>query len=247
MTPSPSSSSCAGNPQSPSSERPERSRNAKAQARHRAKRKAYIEQLEQTVVKLQTIMNLSPEQVAALPPPSVRIRELEQENQRLHHELDRLRRQLEHKTLQVQQFAVDRRIAFPAVDRDESRDYKRRRMSGEGAYLVSDPDPLSMHYVDGADSIVEPDRVAPPRARVCDASFSPPSSPPFASSRCLLSRSLSSLQLGIPIRSPTAVPDARYAVRLNSLEPLRIGEYPFFICDRRTAGWMNRARELFGS
>ncbi|EPQ50776.1 hypothetical protein GLOTRDRAFT_13435, partial [Gloeophyllum trabeum ATCC 11539] len=75
-----------------SSERPERSRNAKAQARHRAKRKAYIEQLEQTVVKLQTIMNLSPEQVAALPPPSVRIRELEQENQRLHHEMDRLRR-----------------------------------------------------------------------------------------------------------------------------------------------------------
>lgn len=37
-----------------SEDKPERSRNAKAQARHRAKRKAYIEQLEATVTKLQT-------------------------------------------------------------------------------------------------------------------------------------------------------------------------------------------------
>jgi hypothetical protein len=37
-----------------SEDKPERSRNAKAQARHRAKRKAYIEQLESTVTKLQT-------------------------------------------------------------------------------------------------------------------------------------------------------------------------------------------------
>jgi hypothetical protein len=39
-----------------SEEKPERSRNAKAQARHRAKRKAYIEQLELTVTKLQTAL-----------------------------------------------------------------------------------------------------------------------------------------------------------------------------------------------
>ena len=35
----------ATNTQSSSADRPERSRNAKAQARHRAKRKAYIEQV----------------------------------------------------------------------------------------------------------------------------------------------------------------------------------------------------------
>ncbi|KAI0033018.1 hypothetical protein K488DRAFT_21578, partial [Vararia minispora EC-137] len=70
----------------------ERSRNAKAQARHRAKRKAYIEQLEQTVTKLQTALALSPEQVAALPPPSARIRQLEHENATLRAENDDLRR-----------------------------------------------------------------------------------------------------------------------------------------------------------
>ncbi|KAJ7056868.1 hypothetical protein C8F01DRAFT_1152512 [Mycena amicta] len=75
-------------------ERPERSRNAKAQARHRAKRKAYIEQLEQTVTKLQTALGFSPEQVAALPPPLVKIRELEQENARLTKENDELHRAL---------------------------------------------------------------------------------------------------------------------------------------------------------
>ncbi|KAF9078633.1 hypothetical protein BDP27DRAFT_21283 [Rhodocollybia butyracea] len=74
--------------------KPERSRNAKAQARHRAKRKAYIEQLEQTVTKLQTAMGVTPDQVAALPPPMAKIRELEQENTRLAKENDELRRLL---------------------------------------------------------------------------------------------------------------------------------------------------------
>ncbi|KAJ7608442.1 hypothetical protein FB45DRAFT_946728 [Roridomyces roridus] len=75
-------------------ERPERSRNAKAQARHRAKRKAYIEQLEQTVTKLQTALGFTPEQVAALPPPLAKIRELEQENARLSKENEDLHRML---------------------------------------------------------------------------------------------------------------------------------------------------------
>ncbi|KIK68398.1 hypothetical protein GYMLUDRAFT_35808 [Collybiopsis luxurians FD-317 M1] len=75
-------------------DRPERSRNAKAQARHRAKRKAYIEQLEQTVTKLQTAMGVTPEQVAVLPPPLAKIRELEQENARLAKENDEFRRLL---------------------------------------------------------------------------------------------------------------------------------------------------------
>ncbi|KAI0048671.1 hypothetical protein FA95DRAFT_1456737, partial [Auriscalpium vulgare] len=81
-------------PASAAGDRPERSRNAKAQARHRAKRKAYIEQLEQTVTKLQTALALSPDQVAALPPPTLRIRQLEQENARLLRENEDLRRQL---------------------------------------------------------------------------------------------------------------------------------------------------------
>ncbi|KIM82735.1 hypothetical protein PILCRDRAFT_35157, partial [Piloderma croceum F 1598] len=75
-----------------SEDKPERSRNAKAQARHRAKRKAYIEQLESTVTKLQTALEYSPDQVAALPPPLVKIRDLEQENERLQAENEEMRR-----------------------------------------------------------------------------------------------------------------------------------------------------------
>jgi hypothetical protein len=92
--------------------RPEQSRNSKAQARHRAKRKAYIEQvrtlsvdamihfltrppqLEQTVTKLQMALGFTPEQVAALPSPLARIRELEQENTHLLRENDDLHRML---------------------------------------------------------------------------------------------------------------------------------------------------------
>jgi len=77
------------------SERPERSRNAKAQARHRAKRKAYIDQLEQTVTKLQIVVGYTTEQVSALPPPLVKIRDLEQDNARLQKENEELRRLLQ--------------------------------------------------------------------------------------------------------------------------------------------------------
>ncbi|KAH9013245.1 hypothetical protein EDB84DRAFT_1278327 [Lactarius hengduanensis] len=66
-----------------SADRPDRNRNAKAQVRHRAKRKAYIEQLERAVTKPQTVLALSLEQVAALPPPTLHIRELDQENPKL--------------------------------------------------------------------------------------------------------------------------------------------------------------------
>ena len=45
-------------------------------------------QLEQTVTKLQSVLALSPDQVAAIPPPLMRIRELEQENELLHREVD---------------------------------------------------------------------------------------------------------------------------------------------------------------
>ncbi|KAH9947870.1 hypothetical protein B0H21DRAFT_736745 [Amylocystis lapponica] len=128
MTPS-SSLTAAGSPDSqsaPLSDRPERSRNAKAQARHRAKRKAYIEQLEQTVTKLQTVLALSPDQVAALPPPLVKIRELEQENELLHRELDELRRQLEQRNSQLR---PDLGRRTPGDDRRSDRDAKRRRLT----------------------------------------------------------------------------------------------------------------------
>ncbi|KAJ7822129.1 hypothetical protein B0H13DRAFT_1659876 [Mycena leptocephala] len=81
---------------------PEHSRNAKTQARHRAKRKAYIEearfsflfpisrltrvpQLEETATKLQTALGqFTFEQAAVLLPPLAQIRELEAENHDLH-------------------------------------------------------------------------------------------------------------------------------------------------------------------
>jgi hypothetical protein len=127
-----------------SADRPERSRNAKAQARHRAKRKAYIEQLEQTVTKLQTALALSPEQVAALPPPTLRIRQLEQENSKLHRENDELRRQLHMQTRRPSlmtdpHFDVTRRGSFQSSMSSDypDRDLKRRRLSQnvDGVYL----------------------------------------------------------------------------------------------------------------
>ncbi|KAH9919257.1 uncharacterized protein B0H18DRAFT_1028883 [Fomitopsis serialis] len=84
-----------------------------AQARHRAKRKAYIKQarlvlqqsfsrhsfhqlqLETTVTKLQAALTLSLEQVAALPAPANPARELVEENEVLHRQVDELRRQME--------------------------------------------------------------------------------------------------------------------------------------------------------
>ncbi|KAF9233827.1 hypothetical protein BU15DRAFT_53393 [Melanogaster broomeanus] len=125
-------------------DRPERSRNAKAQARHRAKRKAYIEQLEQTVTKLQTALGFTPDQVAALPPPLVKIRELEQENTRLQKENDEMRRLLgesDHRHLSSDY----RRHSLNTFhdSRGCDRDFKKRKM--EDLYIgpdASHPDTL---------------------------------------------------------------------------------------------------------
>ncbi|TFY66318.1 hypothetical protein EVG20_g4778 [Dentipellis fragilis] len=134
-------------PSSTQGDRPERSRNAKAQARHRAKRKAYIEQLEQTVTKLQSVLALTPEQVAALPPPSARIRQLEQENDKLLRENDELRRQLHLQSRRASlvtndpHFDIARRTSYPSASNEGhgyDRDLKRRRMSQsvDDVYLV---------------------------------------------------------------------------------------------------------------
>ncbi|KAI0718661.1 hypothetical protein C8Q72DRAFT_135415 [Fomitopsis betulina] len=129
------------------SDRPERSRNAKAQARHRAKRKAYIEQLETTVTKLQVALALSPEQVATLPAPVIRIRELEEENEVLHREVDELRRQLEERNARLRPDLGRRHIPSSPYDRGEY-DSRRRRLPDSTVYLAqnghthSPPPPL---------------------------------------------------------------------------------------------------------
>ncbi|KAH9056645.1 hypothetical protein EDB87DRAFT_1566221, partial [Lactarius vividus] len=61
-------------------------------ARLRAKRKAYIKQLERALPSPKPVLAFSPEQVPALPPPTLRVRELEQENLKLLRENDELRR-----------------------------------------------------------------------------------------------------------------------------------------------------------
>jgi len=126
--------------------KPERSRNARAQARHRAKRKAYIEQLEQTVTKLQAALGYSTEQVAGLPQPSITLRELQLENSQQQKEIEDLRRALAEAT------GARRGSVASPYDRTE---YKRRKMSshldtvymghpGESHHLDSRPPPLTI-------------------------------------------------------------------------------------------------------
>jgi hypothetical protein len=144
-------------------EKPERSRNAKAQARHRAKRKAYIEearfsffhvisrltrvlQLEETVTKLQTALGqFTFEQAAVLPPPLAKIRELEAENARLMRENHDLHRMLSDST--AGPGARRPMLPFDVVPRTRNcddvstdREYKRRKIdtngNGEEVYIV---------------------------------------------------------------------------------------------------------------
>ncbi|KAG1778835.1 hypothetical protein EV702DRAFT_1092411 [Suillus placidus] len=138
-------------------DRPERSRNAKAQARHRAKRKAYIEQLEQTVTKLQTALGFTPDQVAALPPPLVKIRELEQENTRLQKENEEMRRLLEadHRAGHLSSDYRRHSMSNFHDTRNCDRDFKKRKM--DDLYMPQDaphgdrpppltiPQPISHH------------------------------------------------------------------------------------------------------
>ncbi|KAF9045286.1 hypothetical protein BJ165DRAFT_1476527 [Panaeolus papilionaceus] len=131
------------------SERPERSRNAKAQARHRAKRKAYIDQLEQTVTKLQIAVGYTTEQINALPPPLLKIRELEQDNARLQKENDDLRRLLTSGPSESSRsLSSDRRSSGLSMGYPDprDRDYKRRKGHQDGVYIS--PGDTPPHGVD---------------------------------------------------------------------------------------------------
>ena len=118
------------------------------------------EQLESTVTKLQTALgeNLkssqfmrsyssfrlltgyTPDQVAALPPPLVKIRELEQENARLHQENEDMRRMLADDPQNRSRLTADygRRPAFQDGRECGDRDYKKRKVDEE-MYMVSVP------------------------------------------------------------------------------------------------------------
>jgi hypothetical protein len=95
--------------------------------------------LEQTVTKLQTALGFSPDDVSAMPPPLIKIRELEQDVARLEKENDELRRLLADSggRLSVE---IPRRNSIAAFQDSRAcdRDYKRRKMGGgvEGAYIV---------------------------------------------------------------------------------------------------------------
>lgn len=90
------------------------------------------------MTKLQHVLSLSPEQVAALPAPVMRIRELEQENELLHRELQEVRRQLELRTAQLRPDIFRRNEGVASSDdRRFDRDLKRRRMTDpSGLYMV---------------------------------------------------------------------------------------------------------------
>lgn len=93
-------------------------------------------QLEQTVTKLQTALGFTPDQVAALPPPLAKIRELEQDNNRLQKENDDLRRMLSDAG-RVLPLEVTRRNSLTSFHdtRVCDRDFKRRKMSENGSEL----------------------------------------------------------------------------------------------------------------
>lgn len=97
------------------------------------------------MTKLQTALALSPEQVAALPPPTLRIRQLEQENTKLIRENEELRRQLHMQTRRPSLMTdphldMARRSSFQSSMSSDypDRELKRRRLSQnvDGVYLV---------------------------------------------------------------------------------------------------------------
>ncbi|KAL9709197.1 hypothetical protein Ac2012v2_007552 [Leucoagaricus gongylophorus] len=187
-------------------ERPERSRNAKAQARHRAKRKAYIEQLEQTVTKLQITVGCTPEQISALPPPLIKIRELEQEIIRLQKENDDLRNLVAETNVRGLSGDLTTRRNLYGNCQDtrlcDRNDHKRRKHV-DGVYLspsdtpLTDslrpppliiPQPITQHYGNLPSSVTNHNGTSPcppltllgPMCTNTPSGSSSTSSPPFS-------------------------------------------------------------------
>ncbi|KAF8685173.1 hypothetical protein RHS04_00856 [Rhizoctonia solani] len=142
-----------------------RSRNARAQARHRAKRKKYIETLEETVKRLQTIVDAAGLDPNAFPPPMPSahvhshpyLRELQDDNARLRREADALRVQIAALTAHVSagshvtsSLPMHYAPSPPPSDAhtpppNSERDSKKRRMSAERDhapfYFIQDSHP----------------------------------------------------------------------------------------------------------
>lgn len=89
------------------------------------------------------LLGYTPDQVAALPPPLVKIRELEQENARLHQENEEMRRMLSDDPQNRSRIPPDygRRTTFQDGRDCNDREYKKRKV--ESVYMVScEPLPL---------------------------------------------------------------------------------------------------------
>lgn len=83
------------------------------------------------------MLGYTPDQVAALPPPLVKIRELEQENARLHAEIEDMRRVVTEDPQARNRISTDfgRRTTFNDGRDCGDRDYKKRKV--ENIYMVS--------------------------------------------------------------------------------------------------------------
>jgi len=104
--------------------------------RHRGTDSDNFLQLEQTVTKLQLHVGYTQEQVAGLPPPLLKIRELEQENGRLQKENDELRRLLTDSTSsRLDSTRRNASLVYPDP-RVPERDFKRRKGHHDGVYIV---------------------------------------------------------------------------------------------------------------
>jgi len=120
-----------------------KSRNARAQARHRAKRKAYIEQLEASVTTLtETLSDLR--QRGFDEPSSLRCMALEAENNQLRHENAQLRQENSYFRDQLAdavRSTPPRALvnSCPPEDHIASRDSynKRRKRSADESFLAS--------------------------------------------------------------------------------------------------------------
>ncbi|EDR11774.1 uncharacterized protein LACBIDRAFT_313519 [Laccaria bicolor S238N-H82] len=105
-----------------------------------------IAQLEQTVTKLQTELGYTPEQIGALPPHTVKIRELEADLLRAREENEELSRLLAESRVSTAVTRRDPLTTYPD-GRCCDRDYKRCKMVGhavEGVYISPSETPAHM-------------------------------------------------------------------------------------------------------